>query len=58
MRVLASIFTFASETFLSYKNELYQIFSNAMTSQDIDIKLGGILALASFLEIIEPKDCK
>lgn len=56
--MLASIFTFASETFLSYKNELYQIFSNAMTSQDIDIKLGGILALASFLEIIEPKDCK
>ena len=58
LKILTTFFTFANQEFAEYKTQLYSIFKSSMENNSTDIKLAGMQALGSYLEICEAKDAK
>ena len=58
LKILTTFFTFANQEFAEYKTQLYSIFKSAMENNLPDIKLAGMQALGSYLEICEAKDAR
>ena len=58
LKILATLFTYASETFVKEKEALLNIFRGGLTNTSKNIKLAALEALGSFIEIVEPKHTK
>lgn len=58
LKILSTLFTYASETFVKEKDALLNIFRGGLTNNSKNIKLAALEALGSFIEIVEPKHTK
>ena len=58
LKILATLFTYASETFVKEKEALLNIFRGGLSNGSKNIKLAALEALGSFIEIVEPKHTK
>lgn len=58
LKILATLFTYASETFVKEKDALSNIFRGGLGNASKNIKLATMEALGSFVEIVEPKHTK
>eukprot|EP00331_Platyophrya_macrostoma_P022094 CAMPEP_0176443770 /NCGR_PEP_ID=MMETSP0127-20121128/22638_1 /TAXON_ID=938130 /ORGANISM="Platyophrya macrostoma, Strain WH" /LENGTH=1003 /DNA_ID=CAMNT_0017829097 /DNA_START=385 /DNA_END=3396 /DNA_ORIENTATION=+ len=58
LKIMATLFSFVSDEFKNFKNDLYAIFKSGMESESLDIKLASIEALSSWVSIIDYKTCK
>jgi len=58
LKILTTLFTYASETFVKEKEALLNIFRGGLTNTSKNIKLAALEALGSFIEIVEPKHTK
>lgn len=58
LKILATLFTYVSDSFIPYKNDFYSIFKTGMECASLDIKTAAIEAMGSWLEIIETKHSK
>jgi len=58
LKILSGIFAYASDYFLTYKQQLYTVFQSGMGNSDANIKCATIEALSSLIEVIEYKDAK
>ena len=58
LKIIATMFTYASEELGNYRKQLHTIFKNSLEMDDINIKVASIEAIASYIQMSEPKNCK
>jgi len=58
LKILATLFTYASDSFKSNKSELQTIFASGMQSDSAPIQEASISALGAYIEVVEHKECK
>ena len=58
LKIVATMFTYASEELGEYRKQLHTVFKNSLEMDDINIKVASIEAIGSYIEMSEPKNCK
>ncbi len=52
------LFSYCSDIFMSYKNDLLALLKNSFLHNSLDVKLSAIKTLAGWISVLDPQECK
>jgi len=58
LQILDGLFTYITDHFNKYKDELANIFKSTLAHKNLDIQLGSLQALSNYLQSVDQADTK